>query len=168
MDPVQNMPILDALANKDYSPSQWLQYYKNVWTRNLIARVVDVETDRTIKAANPNEDVQLNDGSTNKIGWRLEERKLQVMDARKLLEVINALIALPESDLLAKWGDEALKVSPDMIKPKEATPEVGQPCQTPDGKTGLWMKDGEKMICMPQGESKTDEAAPGEKEASKV
>ena len=46
MDPITNMLVLDGLTKKSYSPKEWLQYYKNVWGRNVIARTVDVKTDR--------------------------------------------------------------------------------------------------------------------------
>jgi hypothetical protein len=55
---VMLMPGKDALCNEAFSPAQWLNYYLNVWTRNLVARTIDVETDRQLKEIDPERPVQ--------------------------------------------------------------------------------------------------------------
>lgn len=115
MDPVQTMPSMDALTKKAYAVKEWLMYYKNVWTRNLAARLIDVANDTTLKAKNPDEEVTLPTGHMAPVKQRLEERKLLVQDAVDLLASVEALLALDDDVLAATYGEEALKVADDML-----------------------------------------------------
>ncbi len=112
------MLSVEAMVTKDYTVRQWLTYYKNIWTRNLAARLIDVKTDQQLKAKDPNgvTDEAGADGRTPKsVKVRLEERKLAVQDSVDILAGIDAMLALTPEELTAAAGAEALKVDADMI-----------------------------------------------------
>jgi len=126
-DKAQTMPSIKDLVETNMSPRHWLQYYKNIWTRNLIARTIDVQTDMTMKAKNPEEKVVSEDGSKYiAVKERLESRKILMQDAIDLLASIEVLLAVPENEFVAKFfSKEALAVAPDMI-PKKEEPKTGE------------------------------------------
>jgi len=116
------MPSMDAMLTQEYSPRQWLNFYKNVWTRNLIACMTDVTADRLLLAIEPlaeTKEVLTNEsghpiiGENGKrqhktIAERLEERKGAVQNSLDILASLNSLIALSDEDLVKTWSDEAL------------------------------------------------------------
>lgn len=108
------MPSLDALTHKVYSPKDWLTFYKNIWTRNLVARTIDVQNDMNLKAKNPDEPVEFPTpmGVVEiPVKQRLEHRKMLVADALEVLDVIDTILALGEPEIReAYWTEEALKV----------------------------------------------------------
>ena len=125
----QNVAFLIA---ENLTVRQWLQYYKNVWMRNLSARVIDVETDTTLKSVNPEEQVQAEDGRAVTVKERLEMRKIVVQDAVDLIAGIDSLLALTDEDLAKKYGTDALKVAEDMLpKVEEKAPATDAPA-TPE------------------------------------
>lgn len=161
MDPIQTMPAHDAMTKAEYTPAEWLTYYKNIWTRNLIARTIDMQSDTLLKASDPKGEVMSDEGRPIPVAARLEHRKILVQDALTLLGAINSLGAIKPDEFIEKfWSKEALAVAPDMIPP--TAPEevvMGGPCKI-DGKDGKYMpsgKDGE-LVCMPI----TEEAKPAE------
>jgi len=126
MDTVQiTKPDADSMCLMGYTANEWLQYYQNIWTRNLIARTIDIKSDEAQKAKNKNEEVQLNDGRIGTVAERLEERKQLVIDALKILGSIEVLMAMSAEELSACWSEKALAVADDMITPPpvEAAPE---------------------------------------------
>lgn len=131
-DNAPTMPVLDVLCKEELTPQQWLNYYRNIWVRNLVARTVDVETDIEMKKQNPEEKVLLDDGREVTVKERLEVRKLLIEDALKIVRAIDKLAAIPAQEFAATvWSEEALKVASDMVeaeeKPQEATGQAEEP-----------------------------------------
>lgn len=116
------MPNLESMVKGKYGVRDWLNYYRNVWTRNLTARLTDVQTDTELKKKTPDETVQGDDGQPLPVKHRLEIRKIAVQDAVNLIGNIDKLLALDDAQLAATYGLEALKVAADMI-PKADTAE---------------------------------------------
>ena len=121
MDPMQTLPPLRAMITENFTLSQWLTYYQNIWTRNLAARMIDVETDAALKTEDPEQEVQMDDGRTVAVKVRLEHRKILVADSLALLSKIDALLALSPDDLKKKTSEDALAVAADMLPAKAAT-----------------------------------------------
>ncbi len=152
MDNEQTTPSVDDLTAKSYSTKEWLTYYLNVWSRNLVARAIDVEHDKRAKLINPEEIVLESspDGRLEKITVkeRLENRKIMVSDALNLVKSIEGMLSYLDtenSDENIFWGKTALKVDGDMIQPKP-----GDTCKTPNGENGTWQPDGKGLImCIP-------------------
>lgn len=118
------MPSYDALTKGIYTPLQWLYFYKNLWTRNLIARTIDVQNDAASKAKNAGEMVPDDvTGEPIPVSARLERRKIVVQDALDLLVSIDAMIKVideDKEDFTAKfWSPEALQVAEDMLPKKD-------------------------------------------------
>lgn len=130
------LPASAELAQRDFTPQQWLQYYKNIWTRNAVARTIDVKVDEAIKAVNPEEPVDSDTerGQVITVKERLEHRKILVQDALDLCEAIEKLMQIaPEEFVKSTWSKEALAVATDMIPetPAEGINEE-QPVPTPE------------------------------------
>lgn len=141
------MPSNEIMCREQFTAREWLQYYKNIWTRNAISRAVDVKTDEIIKATNPEE---LVDNPMNPHGQphlpiqipvkeRVEYRKLLVKDALDIIAGVDALLEIPEDQFHTKvLSEEALAVAPDMIKKEEekkpeVAPEAAEPAaETPE------------------------------------
>lgn len=118
MEPAVTMPNVIELATRKITAQEWLQYYQNIWTRNAVARTVDVKVDEALKAINPEEPVEsgMGDGQVIAVKERLEHRKILVQDALDISEAIGKLIAhTPEEFEKAEWSKEALAVAPDML-----------------------------------------------------
>lgn len=164
----QILPVLELMATKEYTPKEWLNFYKNLWTRNLVARTIDVQSDTLLKAQNAEEIVMTDDGRQVKVGERLELRKIYVRDALSLIKAIDALNEKTAEEFVeACWSDKALAVAEDMIpKKEEEVGEVGQSCSV-DGKPGIWMKQGDKMVCVPATEPAAAPVEPGTAEEEK-
>lgn len=136
MDPMTNMITMDILTKKEYSPRDWLIYYKNVWIRNTIARTIDVDTDRALKNVDPETMVDVpENGQVVPVKVRLESRKISVQDGLDIIAAIDRLLAsLPEGQTFESkyWSKEALKVDDDMmpkdgnLEDKSKNPESGQ------------------------------------------
>lgn len=162
-DPVQTMPTNDTLCNENFTPRQWLLYYKNIWTRNLIARTIDVQTDVVLKSKTPDERVQGAEGNIITAKERLEERKMIVQDALNLIEAIDFLLAIPEEEFEAKtWSKEALAVAEDMIQKPAEAPKEGDMCMLPDGRPGTLKKEGDSFVCIPNPAPAVGEPAPAD------
>jgi len=150
MDPTQTMPDNGSLCKNTYTKKEWLNYYKNVWTRNLVARCIDVETDKALKAINPEEAVLDETNREITVKQRLEIRKILVQDAIDLIAGIDKLLAIEDEKfdemVLSK---EALKVAEDMI-PKKA----GDICKTDTNEDGtLQVTAKDKLTCIPNGKT---------------
>jgi len=154
-DPLDNTPSIEEMLNKQISPAQWLNYYRNVWQRCLIARTIDVQSDLVLKAKNPDELViNMQTGQQLPVKQRLEDRKMLVSDALEILESIDYILNIhvksnvDGAKTIAEtyWTPEALKVAEDMLPPKQA----GDPCMI-DGKEGtLEEQEGkEGLVCVP-------------------
>lgn len=136
------------LTQRDFTPQEFLLYYKNIWIRNAAARTIDVQTDRVKKAIDPNVMVE-HEGKVIPVKERLELRKIGVQEA---LDIIAGADALLKTDLAGKtfaevlWSEEALKVDADMM-PKE--PVEGGECDLDNGSgKGVYgMMDG-KLVCV--------------------
>lgn len=130
------LPTSAELAQRDFTPQQWLQYYKNVWTRNAVARTIDVKVDEAIKAINPEEPVDSDTqrGEVITVKERLEHRKILVQDALDLCDAIEKLMQIaPEEFVKLTWSKEALAVATDMI-PETPTEVINeeQPVPIPE------------------------------------
>ena len=146
-----NMLTLDVLTQKNYSAKQWLQYYRNVWLRNTIARTIDVNTDQKLKKDDPK--AMVIDAETGRpipVAERLENRKIAVQDGLDIIEGIDRLLEACQDSSEAgefekkHWSKEALKVDDDMIQ-KE--PKAGDACKMPDGKDGVLQDKDGKLVC---------------------
>lgn len=153
------MPTTAEMCERVFTTREWLQYYRNLWTRNVIARTVDTQCDRAVKAKDPEEKVVSDITQTEiPVKERLEERKILVKDGLELLAAIDALLAIPDAEFVEKaWSEEALKVAEDMISNE---PAVGSRCEI-DGKTGVWMKQEGKMVCAIQSDAPKKEEGAG-------
>jgi len=164
MDPVQQMPDNGSLTKNEYTKRDWLRYYKNVWTRNLISRCIDVETDKADKARNP-EEIVADDvtGQPLPVKVRLEKRKMAVQECLDLLAGMEVLEKIPDEEFEAKvTSKEALAVAPDMMPKPEAAPVVpvvGMICEV-NGTAGTYQVTVaatadklEKLVCIPTGQT---------------
>lgn len=107
--------IQDALYKSIITTKEWLQYYINTWTRNVIARTIDVETDKALVAQDPDMLVlaqNAQDGQQMKVIQRLEVRKASLSDAVAIMNEATYLIGLSDAELAAKWTPEALALDP--------------------------------------------------------
>lgn len=152
MDNPQTSPSSMELANLTLTPRQWLNYYRNIWVRNSIARTIDVQTDMALKAKDKTMMVPDETGQNVLIGARLESRKIILQDALELIESIDTLLGVSDENFIKeRWSKEALAVEADMMPAKE---EIGMKCMTGDGKEGTLQKTskGEKegqLECVP-------------------
>lgn len=117
------MESFEVLATKTFTDKDFLQYYQNMWMRNTIARLIDVQTDLTRKETNPDEMVEL-DGKLMKIGERLEHRKILVQEAMDIFNAAKVLSSLPDEELATRYSPEGLKVAEDMLPVATPTPET--------------------------------------------
>lgn len=122
------MESIEALTTKNYTATDWALYYKNVWMRNAIARTIDVQSDMSIFANNPNQMVQVDspngrDMSFCPVTERIEIRKIALQDAIDIIKSID--VVLGTSDITGHyWSPEFLKVSPEASHAvMEAAPE---------------------------------------------
>lgn len=124
MDNPQTMPAMSAVVKETFSRREWLNYYLNIWQRNITARLIDVKSDEILKAINPETLVELDPSQPEvAVKVRLEIRKQLVKDARAIIEATQALLAKSDEELDALTSDEALKVAEDMLPiPAEKLP----------------------------------------------
>lgn len=129
MNPDLSMPSMDAMLTNTYGIRQWLNFYRNVWTRNLAACVIDVQADAALLAVDPN--ALTGEAVKNAVGQmmltdkgeveykradvRIEDRKQSVQNAVDILSAIDAMESLDDDALAKAWSPEAL-----MPKPKAA------------------------------------------------
>lgn len=133
---------IKVLSERVLTPKEWLTYYKNIWTRNAVARAIDVNTDQVLKVKSPDAVfLDQNTGETITVAQRLENRKISVQDALDIIAGADRLLATPEGEFEKTYfSAEALKVSPDMIPSPfaaELTPEAEErstpaPVETPE------------------------------------
>lgn len=137
------MPSMDAMLTQTYSLSQWLNFYRNVWTRNLAACLTDVQADAALLATDP--EALTGENVTNAVGQimldehnevkkkrasdRIIERKASVQNAIDILAAIDSLETLSPEDLAAKWSPEALATpaKKDAAAPAEAATATVDP-----------------------------------------
>ena len=151
-----NMPSYDALASKKYSPREWLNYYRNIWVRNNVARTIDVMTDVALKAQDPEQMVNCEDEGVRPVKARLEIRKKAVQDGLGLVKAIDELLAIPEGEFSDKvWGDAFLSVAEDM-KPKPAPVAAPAPVAEP-AKEAAAVAEPEKPVEAPATAPAVDE-----------
>ena len=115
--------INESLLEKKRTVKEWLDYYEASWTRNVVARTVDMMVDEARVAANPNEMVFVHPGTEDmrqmKIIQRLDMRKQAVADGLEILHSIKSMLALPEGEVESRlWSEEHLKLNPD-IQPRK-------------------------------------------------
>jgi hypothetical protein len=108
------MPSLDALTRDLYTPRDWLRYYRNIWTRNVVSYTIDVEYDTALNAKDPETPVPYNSsvGTVDiPVKDRLENRKEMLSHALATLAAIATLEALTNEELEARWSDQALQAA---------------------------------------------------------
>ena len=122
----QLMPNFELLVGRDYSATEWLRFYKNIWTRNLMARVIDVQTDKTIHAKDAYAELVEQDQFRNqrvvKIKDRLEDRKILVQDALDIIRSADELLDLAKDDAVfieATLSEKALAPAPEETPAEE-------------------------------------------------
>lgn len=131
------MPTFDVLTKVLFTPKQWLNYYRNIWQRNMMGSMVDVMHDGGKPAGdstidNVTDDVgrAVVDEKTGEIvkktfGERLEERKSNVKRCAGVIAAIDKLLALSEDELIkhmASDGDFLKAIEP--AAPAAAATEV--------------------------------------------
>ena len=131
------MESVEVLTRENFTPAEWLNFYRNVWNRNCIARTIDIQTDLLLLEERPNEVIK-NDADAvisicnafmngridkktlvdmlNKqyvsVAERVEMRKIALADG---LSILKATSELGKVDLQEKfWSSKALEVSPEM------------------------------------------------------
>lgn len=120
------MDSLDLLKDKSLTPVEWLTYYKNLWSKNCIARVIDVKSDKMIKDKDPMTLVTEYDtefgqptGREVPVRERLETRKMMLRDAIKIHDSIAVLLddcKNEQIDFNDKYmSEKALAVDADMF-----------------------------------------------------
>lgn len=116
---VQLLPSVEEMVTNGYTIRHWLQFYKNVWTRQCAAGAIDIQNDRIRKVINPDEMVM--DGQEAvPVKIRLENRKIALQDGLNVLKAVDALMAFKDEELEEKlFGEENLKVDDDMLPKKE-------------------------------------------------
>jgi len=133
---VQLLPDVKDMVKNGYTKSHWLQYYKNLWTRNAVAMAIDVQGDKVRKAEDPEMSVEDNNQSMP-VKIRLENRKIKLQDYLDVITAIDTLMAIEESELDAKvFSKEALAVDEDML-PKAEEPEVKLPEEETSGEAKI-------------------------------
>lgn len=146
MEQPASLPTMDTLTKVTYTMRDWLMYYKNIWTRNATARLIDVQCDIATKAKNPEELVDGDDGRPIQVKVRLEMRKMALEQALELIGNIDATLSLNDEQLTALYSPDALKVAADMLPPE---PKAGDICTTFDGKSGTLGDQNGMLICVP-------------------
>lgn len=120
---VEVLPNINGMTGKVYTSREWLTFYKNAWTRNAMARAIDVATDKVLKAENPEQPVESGEQIVS-VKFRLETRKIALQDALNILAGVESLLAIEDGEFDAKvLSKEALAVDEDMIPKTEVTPE---------------------------------------------
>jgi len=130
------MPPVKDLVESELTVKHWLVYYKNVWTRNLIARTVDLQGDIEMAAKNPTEVVLSDDQTkTQTVTERIENRKMLVQDALNVVQTIGVLLdkandqAVDFLDMF--WSEKALAPATAEVKetgnPADVTPPADLP-----------------------------------------
>lgn len=132
------------MTQKAYTPKEFITYSRNAWTRNLIARLVEVEVDIAMAKKNPEEMVIFQMPMTRElfempVKQRLEKNKLLVQEALDYMAAGATLAALDDAGFAQKISPEALAPAPEKkveeTKPaaseaadqlKEKTPEAEQ------------------------------------------
>lgn len=118
------------LTSSKLSAVEWLHYYFNQWSRNAIARTIDVQSDMTLMEKNPNEQVQVDSQNPMELKFvpiaeRLEMRKIALQDALNILESIESVMSHgigTDGNVVENgienyyWSPEFLKVSDVMAK----------------------------------------------------
>lgn len=138
------MEAFETLATKDYSPKQFLQYYINLWKRNVIARAIDVLCDEKTKALEGKDHVVELDGRPMTIGERVEARKILIQEAQDIVDAASELLALSDEDLAKRWTTD-LAVAEDMLPPAA---QAGDICYDGDNREGKLESDGQGgLIC---------------------
>jgi hypothetical protein len=119
-DEGQVMPSFDALCTVNYTPKQWLQYYRNIWVRNLMASMTDIAHDSAILAAEPDAVTEgrqdlVPDGKGSAVqktmAQRLEERKANARRANQIIAAVDSLAGMTDDELTAAIASDS-----DMLK----------------------------------------------------
>lgn len=114
----QFLPSVQDMATTDIPSGNWLLFFHNTWRRQVIARTVDVYIDTKLKENDPDQMVghSLNgEAVQTKVKYRLEHRKMKLQEALEVVEAVEALKLLtPEQIHDQFWGEEAMKVAPDV------------------------------------------------------
>jgi len=132
MDPVQSMPTMESLTQKEYSVREWLHYYKNIWTRNITAREIDIQVDIVAVEVNPEKPVICEDGEVRAVKDRLELRKKAIEDGINILKAVDSLLLKQDGEIENKWNDifitanTVLKAAP-VEEEKASEPAVDEP-----------------------------------------
>lgn len=119
MDQSQTMPPINFMISEKMDVKAWLTYYKNMWTRNQVATMIDIATDIELKAKNPNTMVTSDTDRTLTIPVkvRLEDRKVRMEDNLRLLAAVDSMLAMTTEELTKTYmTEEALKVADDVAK----------------------------------------------------
>ncbi len=126
----ETVPSIEQLIGRKVTSKEWLNYYRNVWLRNAVARAVDVKCDSILAAKNPEDMVMEYEVETGAptgekipVKVRLETRKLLVQDALDVVESVDALLKEEETSY---FGKEALAPAVEEKKEAPATPANGE------------------------------------------
>lgn len=139
------MESFETLATVSYSPKQFLQYYINLWVRNVIARSIDVLCDEKTKEIEGKDFMVELDGRPMTIGDRVETRKVLVQEAQDIVDAARELMALSDEDLAKRWSTEGLAVAEDMLPPAS---KAGDVCFDGDNREGRLESDGQGgLVC---------------------
>lgn len=114
-----------------------------------MARAIDVVTDTTKKAANPEEEVEYIDPVTRQVSYipvkeRLELRKIAVKEAQEIVTAISKMLDTKQEAFYETYfSEKALAVAEDMIAPK-----AGDTCTTEDGRQGYMFDSQTGLVCL--------------------
>lgn len=134
------MESFEALSSKNFDYKHFLQYYINLWKRNVMARAIDVLCDEKTKVIEGRDYVVELDGRPMTIGERVEARKILVQEAKDIVTAAEELMALGDEELIAKISAEGgLRVADDMLQP---TAKAGDVCYDGDNREGRLESDG--------------------------
>ena len=166
---------MDAMLKNKYTLRDWINFYRNVWNRNLAACLTDVMADTQLLASDPN--AVTTEKVTNAVGQimlgengeveyktakaRLEERKLSVQNAVDLLAAIDALDALSDDDLTKAWSPEALAPAPKPVDESKLVSFTVQPDKTLVTADNVTHNAGETVNLDPEAQTTKDYVADG-------
>ncbi len=129
MHEIQDMPSNNEMLKNDYSMKNWLKYYLNIWTRNLAANIIDINTDVQRCAIDPEEMVEHYVDRVKTlvpVKDRLESRKAGVAVSLEIIASIQSLLPLTDEEIAAKF------LSPEFLAPAEEKVE-GEKISEEDG-----------------------------------
>lgn len=129
------MPSNELMLSKKIPVGQMMQYFNNLWMRNVAANIVDIMADEKRKAENPQElvegDDQRNRGNMLPVAVRLELRKQRLQTGLAIYNATVKALELGDEALMAKYtSEEFLKIDESVFLPPTPPSDTTPPAET--------------------------------------